>query len=90
MLNKNIITNKYYKDGIEITAEEYAVILEEIKAKAELVNGICAGTASINDVPSEWREEVQRRVDERIQSYNEQNDESISSDELQSMIEEVL
>ena len=58
--NKN-----YYKDGTWITAAEYAAALEEIKAKAAGVDTICAGTTTIEDVPSEWREEIQRRVTER-------------------------
>lgn len=66
MLNRDLIHDRYYRDGIEITAEEYAAEIEIIKAKAEWTRKIVSGVADIADVPDEWREEIQRRVDERL------------------------
>lgn len=83
MLSRNIILNKFYCDGTEITPEEYARILEEIKRKASYVDKICAGTASIEDVPPAWRDEVQRRVTER---QNIDEDPDLTSDEALDII----
>lgn len=52
----------YYQDGTQITAAEYATALAEIKAKAAWVDKICTGSAAIEDVPEEWREEIRGRV----------------------------
>ena len=52
--------------GTEITEAEYNTLLAEIRAKAELVDKLYSGETTIDDVPAEWREEIQRRVDERI------------------------
>ena len=65
MLSKNLISGKCYRDGAEITAEEYSAALEEIKAKAAWVDKICTGSAVIEDVPEEWQEEIRGRAAER-------------------------
>lgn len=56
---------------IKITAEEYNSIREEIRKKSLLVNQLYSGEISINDVPTEWQEEIQRRVDERVARMGE-------------------
>lgn len=76
--------------GIEITEEEYNTLLSEIRTKAELVNKLYAQEITISDVPTEWQEEIQRRVDERIAAEGEAEEQPISSDEFYSMVEEVL
>lgn len=52
--------------GTEITESEYNRLLSEIREKASLVNQLYNGEITIADVPEGWREEIQRRVDERI------------------------
>ncbi len=52
--------------GTEITEAEYNRLLTEIRTKAALVNQLYSGEITIDAVPAEWREEIQRRVDERI------------------------
>ena len=52
--------------GTEITESEYNALLLEIRAKVELVDKLYNGEIKIDDVPAEWQEEIQRRVDERI------------------------
>lgn len=52
--------------GVEITEDEYNRLLTEIREKAYLVDQLYNGEITIEDVPSEWQEEIQRRVDERI------------------------
>ena len=52
--------------GIEITEAEYNTLLSEIWEKAALANQLYKGEITIDAVPAEWREEIQRRVDERL------------------------
>ena len=66
MLSKNLISGKCYRDGAEITAEEYSSALEEIKTKTELANQLYNGEITIDAVPAEWQEEIQQRVNERL------------------------
>lgn len=76
--------------GTEITKDEYDRLLTEIREKADLVNKLYNGAITIDDVPSEWQEEIQRRVDERIAADGEESEQDISGDELMSMMEAVL
>ena len=66
MLSKNLISGKCYRDGVEITAEEYSAALEDIKTKTALANQLYSGEITIDAVPDEWRKEIQHRVDERL------------------------
>ena len=76
--------------GTEITEDEYNAILSEIREKADLVNKLYSGEITIVDVPSEWQEEIQQRVNERIAADGEESEQDISGDELMSMMEAVL
>lgn len=76
--------------GVEITKEEYENLLQEIRAKATLVDQLYSGSITIFDIPTEWQEEIQRRIDERIAAEGEAEEQPISSDEFYSMIEEIL
>lgn len=76
--------------GVEITGSEYNALLSEIRTKADLVNKLYNGEITISDIPTEWQEEIQRRVDERIAAESEMEEQPVSSDEFYSMIEEVL
>lgn len=67
--------------GTEITETEYSRLLSEIREKAALVNKLYSGEITIEDVPEEWQEEIQRRVDERIQSDGEAKEQPISAEE---------
>lgn len=74
MLSKNLLTNKHYSDGIEITEAEYNTLLSEIREKAALSNQLSKGEITIDAVPAEWREEIQRRVDERLAEIDDDPD----------------
>ena len=52
--------------GTEITEAEYNALLSEIREKSALVNRLYSGEITIDEVPADWRDEIQRRVDERI------------------------
>ena len=67
--------------GTEITEAEYNRILAEIREKAVLVDKLYSGKITIADVPEAWREEIQRRVDERIQADGEAEEQPISAEE---------
>ena len=76
--------------GTEITEAEYNALLSEIREKADLVDRLYSGEITIEDVPTEWQEEIQRRVNERIAAEGAAEEQDISGDEFLSMIEEVL
>lgn len=76
--------------GTEITKEEYETLLAEIREKASLVEQLYSGEIAIEYVPTEWQEEIQRMVDERIENEALSEEQEISSDEFYSMIEGVL
>ena len=57
--------------GTEITEAEYNTLLAEIRAKAQLVDDVYNGVKTLDDVPAEWRDEIQRRVTERQEAEAE-------------------
>ena len=70
MLSKNLITNTFFRDVVEITEEEYNALLAEIREKAVLGNQLINGEITIDAIPVAWQEEIQRRVDERRDAEN--------------------
>ena len=74
----------------EITEAEYNALLTEIREKAAMVDRLYSGEITIADVPTDWQEEIQRRVNERIAAEGEAAQQEISGDELLNMIEGVL
>ena len=76
--------------GTEITESEYNALLSVIREKADLVNRLYSGEITIDDVPADWQEEIQRRVNERIAAEGEAAEQPVSGDEFLSMMEEVL
>ena len=72
--------------GTEITEAEYNALLAEIREKAALVDKLYSGEITIDDVPDEWQEEIQRRVNERIAAEGEAAKQDISGDEFLSMM----
>ena len=76
--------------GEEITESEYNALLAEIREKAALVNKLYSGEITLNEVPADWQEEIQRRVNERITAEGEAAEQPVSGDEFLSMMEGVL
>lgn len=72
--------------GVEITEEEYNRLLTEIQEKAALVNQLYNGEITIDSVPAQWQEEIQRRVSERIAAEGEAAQQEISADEALNII----
>ena len=67
--------------GAEITEAEYNALLAEIREKATLVDKLYSGEITIADVPTDWQEEIQRRVDERIAAEGSAEEQDISAEE---------
>ena len=76
--------------GTEITEAEYNALLAEIREKAALVNQLYSGEITIDDVPTDWQEDIQRRVNERIAAEGEAAEQPVSGEEFLSMMEGVL
>lgn len=76
--------------GTEITEAEYNALLSEIREKADLVDKLYSGEITIEDVPEAWRQEIQRRVNDRITAEGEAAEQPVSDDEFLSMLEGVL
>lgn len=72
--------------GTEITETEYTRLLAEIREKAALVDRLYSGEITIADVPEAWREEIQRRVDERIAAEGAAEEQDISAEEALDII----
>lgn len=72
--------------GVEITEEEYNRLLTEIRTKASLVDQLYNGEITIDSVPTEWQEEIQRRVDERIEQEGTLEEQDISAEEALDII----
>ena len=67
--------------GEEITEAEYNTLLSEIREKAALVDKLYSGEITIDDVPADWQEEIQRRVDERIAADGTAEEQDIPAEE---------
>ena len=67
--------------GTEITEAEYNVLLAEIRKKADLVDKLYSGEITIDEVPADWQEEIQRRVDERIAAEGTAEEQDIPAEE---------
>lgn len=73
-------------DGTEITEAEYNTLLSEIREKATFVNQLYYGEITIDNVPAEWQEEIQRRVDERVAAEGEAAEQDIPAEEALAII----
>ena len=72
--------------GVEITESEYNALLSEIRERAALVNKLYTGEITIVDVPTDWQDEIQRRVDERIAAEGAAAEQDISAEEALNII----
>ena len=68
--------------GVEITEAEYNTLLAEIRAKAQLVDDVYNGVKTLDDVPTEWQEEIQRRVTERQEAEQAEPEETELEDAI--------
>ena len=68
--------------GTEITEAEYNALLAEIREKAALVDKLYSGEITIDAVPVDWQEEIQRRVNERIAAEGSAEEQDIPAEEV--------
>ena len=68
--------------GTEITEAEYNALLSEIREKAAFVNKLYNGEITIDEVPADWQEEIQCRVDERIAAEGTAEEQDIPAEEV--------
>ena len=68
--------------GTEIIESEYNRLLAEIRDKASLVNQLYNGEITIDAVPVEWQEEIQRRVTERQEAEQAEPEETELEDAI--------
>ena len=67
--------------GTEITEAEYNALLAEIREKSALVGKLYSGEITLDEVPADWKEEIQRRVDERIAAEGSAEEQDIPAEE---------
>ena len=67
--------------GTEITEAEYNALLSEIREKSAMVDKLYSGEITIDEVPADWQEEIQRRVDERIAAEGTAEEQDIPAEE---------
>ena len=72
--------------GEEITEAEYNAMLAEIREKAAFVDKLYNGEITIDAVPVDWQEEIQRRVDERITAEGTAEEQDISAEEAMDIL----
>ena len=75
--------------GEEITKEEYDALLTEIRVKSVLADKLYSGEITIEDVATEWQEEIQRRVDNRIKAEAEAENAEATIEDYQRMLAEL-
>lgn len=67
--------------GVEITKTEYNDLLTMIRDKTKLVDQLYNCEITIDDVPADWQEDIQRRVDERIVAEGLAEEQDIPAEE---------
>lgn len=72
--------------GTEITESEYNALLAEIREKAALVDKLYSGEITLDEVPADWRGEIQLRVDERIADEGSAEEQDISAEEAMDIL----
>ena len=82
IIENNILTSiGTGSGGTEISEAEYNALLAEIREKAAFANKLYSGEITIDEVPADWQEEIQRRVDERIAAEGSAEEQDISAEE---------
>ena len=70
----------------EISEAEYNILLAQIREKASLVDKLYGGEITIDNIDPDWRNEIQRRFDERIAEVAAADQQDISAEEALDII----
>ena len=70
-------------NGIEITEQEYNSLMDEMTNKMNYIERIYSNQITTNEVPEEWKEEIQFCVDEMIEAFGPYQ---LSSEEADAII----
>lgn len=73
-------------NGVEITQEEYEELLAQIEQAGVYAERIYRGEMSLDDVPEEWRENVQERVNWLVGEFGQYAPDEISDEEAMDII----
>ena len=84
--NNNLLSVGIGNCGYEITESEYNTLISKIREKAALVDKLYGGEITIDEVPEDWQEEIQRRVDERIAAEGSAEEQDISAEEAMEIL----
>lgn len=71
---------------IEITEEEYTCLKSEMFEKSDIADNLYWGRITIEEVPEEWREEVQNDVNARIAENGTADEQEISAEDALAII----
>ena len=74
--------NKPYR----FTKDELSNFAQTLCKQNEYIDQLYNGEITIDSVPTEWQEEIQRRVDERIAAEGEVDEQDISAEEALEII----
>ena len=80
---------KEMKELTEVSEAEYLALVGD-RIHAPYATKVYTGKMTLDDVPEEYRETVSAIVEKRIEFYGAYEDQEVPSDELKTMIEEVL
>lgn len=84
---------KYYicspEGDINVTREEYLALIGEAPVSG-YANQVYKEIITIDDVPSEYREQVNAIVYNKIAKWGEYKNQTITASEFKNMLEEVL
>lgn len=89
MTHYYITDNTQPKGFIELTEIEWLALIGD-ETTHPYATKVYRGKIAINDVPEDLQEVVQAIVNAKIARWGEYKDQKITSNELQTMIEEVL
>ena len=73
-----------------ITEDEYRSLLSEIQEKTSLVDRLYSHEIAETDIPAEWREEIVRRVNERIETESAYEEEEATAEDIAAALEGLL
>lgn len=66
MLNR--LNGMCYRNGMQISEDEYTEACQVVRCKAALARSVYSEEISMDDVPTEWKGDVQKLIDARAEA----------------------